>query len=96
MIIKLEQSNTNSVVKTDEIALGKTLKRTCARVLSTIDESSRILEVTAKDIRLGLELVEIQLHIAKGSALIDGVQEFMSKGMSNEDANTFMAQLRAE
>ena len=96
MVIKLDQNNTTAVVKTDEIALGKTLKRTCARLLSTVDESSRILEVTAKDVRLGLELVEIQLHIAKGSALIDGVQEFMSKGMSSEDANALMAHLRAD
>ena len=96
MVIKLDQSNTTAVVANNDIQLGKTLKRTCARLLSTVDESSRILEVTAKDIRLGLELVEIQLHIAKGSALIDGVQEFMSKGMSSEDANALMAHLRAD
>ena len=95
--INLNQANQQAVVKDNtEIKLGQTLKRTCARVLSTVDEASRIIEVGAKDIRLSLELVELQLHIAKGSALIDGVSEFMSKGMSQEDANNLMNQLRAD
>ena len=95
--IELNQENQTQVVTNDsEIKLGQTLKKTVARTLGTVDELSRIIQVASKDIRLSLELVEIQLHIAKGSALIDGISEFMQKGMSQEDANTLMNQLRAD
>lgn len=95
--IELNKENQDQVVSNDsEIKLGQTLKKTCARALGTVDEVSRIIQVASKDIRLSLELVEIQLHIAKGSALIDGVSEFMAKGMSQEDANNLMNQLRAD
>lgn len=96
LAIKLNQENTQNVVKTGEISVGKTLKQTCIRALKTIDESARIVETTARDIRLGLELVEIQLQVAKGSAIIDGVQEFVSKGMSQEDANALLNKLLAD
>ena len=96
LTISLNQENTQNVIKTDDISVGKTLKKTCIRALKTVDESARIVEVTARDIRLGLELVEIQLQVAKGSAIIDGIQEFVSKGMSEEDANALLNQLLAD
>ena len=96
MIITLDQDNTAGVVKNNDIQLGRTMKQTCKRLLTTVDESARIIETTAKDIRLGLELIEIQLQVAKGSAIIDGVQEFVSKGMSQPDANALLNQLLAD
>lgn len=79
-----------------EKGLMSTVKSASIRGLNTIDESFRIVETGAKDIRLSLELIEVQLQVAKGSALIEGVKEFMSLGLNQEQANTLMGKLRAD
>lgn len=76
--------------------LMSTVKLASIRGLNTVDEAFRIVETGAKDIRLSLELIEIQLQVAKGSAIIEGVKEFMSLGLSQEKANEMMGKLRAD
>lgn len=82
--------------KAKEKGLMSTVKSASIRGLNTVDEAFRIVETGAKDIRLSLELIEVQLQVAKGSAIIEGVKEFMSLGLSSEKANEMMGKLRAD
>lgn len=78
----------------NEFGFGKTMKNTAIRTLRTVDESFRIMEEGAKDVRKLLDLVGINLDVAKGEAIIDGVASFMSKGLSAQDAQNLMKSLR--
>lgn len=82
--------------KAKEKGLMSTVKSASIRGLNTFDEAFRIVETGAKDIRLSLELIEVQLQVAKGSAIIEGVKEFMSLGLSQAKANEMMSKLRAD
>lgn len=82
--------------KSQEKGLMSTVKSASMRGLSTVDEAFRIVETGAKDIRLSLELIEVQLQVAKGSAVIEGIKEFMSLGLSQAKANEMMNKLRAD
>ena len=82
--------------KAKEKGLMSTVKSASIRGLNTLDEAFRIVETGAKDIRLSLELIEVQLQVAKGSAIIEGVKEFMSLGLSQAKANEMMGKLRAD
>ena len=82
--------------KAKEKGLMSTVKSASIRGLNTVDEAFRIVETGAKDIRLSLELIEVQLQVAKGSAIIEGVKEFMSLGLSQEKANEMIGKLRAD
>lgn len=87
----------NSVEQTEikeKVGFGNTLKTTAIRGLRTIDEVARIVQVSARDVRIALELLEVQLLVAKGEALVEGVKSFQALGLSSEQANNLMNQLR--
>ena len=86
----------DQIKKEKEKGLMSTFKSASIRGLNTVDEAFRIIETGAKDVRLALELVEVQFQVAKGSALIEGVREFMDLGLNQEQANEMMKKLRAD
>ena len=88
-IANVEQTNFK-----EKIGFGNTFKSTIIRGLETNDEVARIIQTGAEDVRLTLELVEIKLHEAKGESLIEGVRRFQELGISSEQANNLMNQLR--
>ena len=92
--LNFEISNVEETEIKEKIGLGNTLKTTAIRGLRTVDEVARIVQVSARDVRIALELVEVQLLVAKGEALIDGVKSFQALGLSSEQANNLMNQLR--
>ena len=92
--LNFEISNVEETEIKEKIGFGNTLKTTAIRGLRTVDEVARIIQTGAKDVRLTLELVEIKLHEAKGEALIEGVKSFQALGLSSEQANNLMNQLR--
>ena len=78
----------------EKVGFGNTLKTTAIRGLRTVDEMARIVQVSARDVRIALELVEVQLLVAKGEALVEGVKSFQALGLSPDQANSLMNQLR--
>ena len=92
--LNFEISNVEETEIKEKIGLGNTLKTTAIRGLRTVDEVARIVQVSARDVRIALELVEVQLLVAKGEALIDGVKSFQALGLSPDQANNLMNQLR--
>ncbi len=92
--LNFEISNVEETEIKEKIGLGNTLKTTATRGLRTVDEVARIVQVSARDVRIALELVEVQLLVAKGEALIDGVKSFQALGLSPDQANSLMNQLR--
>ena len=92
--LNFEISNVEETEIKEKIGLGNTLKTTAIRGLRTVDEVARIVQVSARDVRIALELVEVQLLVAKGEGLIEGVKSFQALGLSPEQANALMNQLR--
>ena len=92
--LNFEISNVEETEIKEKVGFGNTLKTTAIRGLRTVDEVARIIQTVAKDVRLTLELVEVQLLVAKGEALIDGVKSFQALGLSPDQANALMNQLR--
>ena len=92
--LNFEISNVEETEIKEKVGLGNTLKTTAIRGLRTVDEVARIVQVSARDVRIALELVEVQLLVAKGEALIEGVKSFQALGLSSEQANNLMNQLR--
>ena len=92
--LNFEISNVEETEIKEKVGFGNTLKTTAIRGLRTVDEVARIIQTVAKDVRLTLELVEIKLHEAKGEGLIEGVRRFQELGLSSEQANALMNQLR--
>ena len=92
--LNFEISNVEQTNFKEKVGFGNTFKSTIIRGLETIDEVARIIQTGAKDVRLTLELVEIKLHEAKGEGLIEGVRRFQELGLSSEQANALMNQLR--
>ena len=92
--LNFEISNIEETEIKEKVGFGNTLKTTAIRGLRTVDEVARIVQVSARDVRIALELVEVQLLVAKGEALIDGVKSFQALGLSSEQANNLMNQLR--
>ena len=92
--LNFEISNVEQTNFKEKVGFGNTFKSTIIRGLETIDEVARIIQTGAKDVRLTLELVEIKLHEAKGEGLIEGVRRFQELGLSAEQANALMNQLR--
>lgn len=92
--LNFEISNVEETEIKEKVGFGNTLKTTAIRGLRTVDEVARIVQVSARDVRIALELVEVQLLVAKGEALIDGVKSFQALGLSSEQANNLMNQLR--
>ena len=92
--LNFEISNVEETEIKEKIGLGNTLKTTAIRGLRTVDEVARIVQVSAIDVRIALELVEVQLLVAKGEGLIEGVKSFQALGLSPEQANALMNQLR--
>ena len=92
--LNFEISNVDQAEIKEKIGFGNTLKTTAIRGLRTVDEIARIVQVSARDVRIALELVEVQLLVAKGEALVEGVKSFQTLGLSPEQANALMNQLR--
>ena len=92
--LNFEISNVDQTEIKEKIGFGNTLKTTAIRGLRTVDEMARIVQVSARDVRIALELVEVQLLVAKGEALVEGVKSFQALGLSPEQANALMNQLR--
>ena len=92
--LNFEISNVEETEIKEKIGFGNTLKTTAIRGLRTVDEIARIVQVSARDARIALELVEVQLLVAKGEALVEGVKSFQALGLSPDQANALMNQLR--
>ena len=92
--LNFEIANVDQTEIKEKVGFGNTLKTTAIRGLRTVDEMARIVQVTARDVRIALELVEVQLLVAKGEALVEGVKSFQTLGLSPEQANALMNQLR--
>lgn len=92
--LNFDIANVDQAEIKEKVGFGNTLKTTAIRGLRTVDEVARIVQVSARDVRIALELVEVQLLVAKGEALVEGVKSFQALGLSSDQANNLMNQLR--